>query len=322
MNKVSEHSSKRRIPIAIVGLENAGKTSFTIRLKTGKFRSSVIPTRGIDIETWEDEDGAGYFNLFDLGGHTHFREMFWKTYVQLSNGIIFIIDSSDKGRLKESAKWFWNCIDWNKTAPLLILANKIDLVPHADIPEIMDIFQLSNLSQNPNRPYQIFETSIKTGINLDDAIEWFFQKINKEISAKRIKLKGMYIYLPTGLLIASHQFKRLDDELDADLVPGFLVAVDNIASGVMGTRDSLQSINSANNSILMVKRYGLLCAIVSEKGSDPKITRIIAESFLNYLQGQFTTEIKQFKVDGKIHLPKDFILNYLMKEFAENIIFE
>ncbi|MHA1227691.1 MAG: ADP-ribosylation factor-like protein [Candidatus Hodarchaeales archaeon] len=316
--------SKRRIPIVIVGLENAGKTTFTTRLKTGKFEKTTTPTRGIDIETAEipGDEGARYFNLFDLGGHFKFRDMFWKTYVELSNGIIYILDANDVDRLDEAIEWFWKCMDWNKKAPVLILANKIDL-EHIDIEKIIDRLDLGKLAnQNPSRPYQIYETSIKEGTNLDDAIKWFSKKVLSELSKKRVKLTGLYVYLPTGLLIAAHQFGKKFEELDADLVPGYLVAIDKIASDVMGTQDSLQSINTEHSYILMVKRGGLLCAVATEKDSDPGLTRMIAESFLKHIENNFITEIEKFKVDGKIRLKRNFVIDFLNKEFPDSVIFE
>ena len=73
--------SERRIPIAIVGLENAGKTTLSVRLQTGKYHQT-LPTAGLDVEVVEMR--GNIFQLFDLGGHQHFRQLFWKNYVQLS----------------------------------------------------------------------------------------------------------------------------------------------------------------------------------------------------------------------------------------------
>jgi small GTP-binding protein len=314
-------SSVKRIPIAIVGLENAGKTSLTHRLQTGKFKQTQIPTRGLDIETVEVKEQL--FQLFDLGGHIKFREMFWKMYVQLSQGIIFIIDSSDPKRIEETSEWFWKCLEWNSQAPLLILANKTDL-DHMELGELMDKIKLAELpQQNPNRPFRIFDTSIKKGTNVDEALEWFFLKVHQTIEKKKVELIGIYLYLPTGLLVTSHQFKKFEGEdLDVDMIPGFLLAIDQFASGVMGPNNSLQSINTESADILLVKREGVLCAIVSGRGSDATTTRMIAESFLTYVEINFSDKITLFQRDGKLIFPKDFIVNYIQHEFANNLVIE
>ena len=314
MNTISE----RRIPIAIVGLENAGKTTLSFRLQTGMYHQT-LPTAGLDVEVVEMK--GHIFQLFDLGGHEHFRQLFWKNYVQLSQGIIFVIDSSDDNKLDEVVDWLWKCLEWNRNAPLLILANKSDL-NHVGLEKIIDKIRLAQLSiQNPNRSFRIFEVSIKLGTNLDEALSWFAGKTANNIGDSQIKLLGCYLYLPTGIPIASHLFTDGNANLlDLDMIPGFLNAFDQFTSGMMGPSEGLQSLNTVNHSILMVKREGVLCAIITDKDSDPGVTRVIAESILTYVETVFAEKLSLFQKDGKIRFPKDFILNFLNREFSENVI--
>ena len=310
--------SKKRIPIAIVGLENAGKTTLAKRLQFGKFIPTISPTQGLDIESVEIEENL--FQLFDLGGHISFREMFWKTYVQLSQGIIFVIDASEE-KYDQVVEWFWKCLEWNHTAPILILANKSDLA-HIKVFDLMQKIKLDQLpNKNPQRSFRIFEVSMKEGTNFDEAIEWFSEKIIPIIRQKKVKLLSIYLYLPTGIPIASHQFTQLGDELREDMVPGFLYALDQFASGVIGPSEGLNSITTEHGRILTVKREGVMCAIVTDKESDPIVSRIIAESFLTYVETSFAKSIETFRKEGKIKFPKTLIVDFLKKEFAQNIIF-
>ena len=315
-----EDLSEKRIPIAIVGLENAGKTTLATRLQTGKFIKTITPTKGLDVETVEIK--GNLFQLFDLGGHISFREMFWKTYVTLSQGIIFVIDFSDTKRLKQVVEWFWKCLEWNPTAPILILANKSDLA-HIKIDKLMNKIKLDQLpQQNPQRSFRIFEVSMKVGTNLDEAIGWFFQKIIPILTQKKVKLIGIYLYLPTGIPIASHRFTRdSTGDFDEELVPGFLYALDQFASGVIGPSEGLNSISTAQGRILTVKREGVMCAIVTDKESDPITSRIIAESFLTYVETAFSKKIILFRTEGKLQFPKNLIIDFLKQEFAQNLIF-
>ncbi|MFX1283300.1 MAG: ADP-ribosylation factor family protein [Promethearchaeota archaeon] len=310
--------SERRVPIAIVGLENAGKTTLSVRLQTGKYHQT-LPTAGLDVEV-VDVKGT-LFQLFDLGGHQHFRELFWRNYVQLSQGIIFVIDSSDIDRLDEVVDWLWKCLEWNKNAPLLILANKSDL-NHIEFKHLIRKIRLAQLPiQNPQRSFRIFEVSMKTGTNLEEALSWFSQKTSNTIEGRLIKLLGLYIYLPTGIPIASYLFtKEPSQNLDVDMIPGFLNAIDQFTSGFMGPSEGLQSLNTQNHSILMVKREGVLCALITAKDSDPGVTRVIAESILTYLETSFAEKLSLFRKDGKIRFPRNFILDYLEREFSKNII--
>ncbi len=311
--------SEKRIPIAIVGLENAGKTTLAKRLQTGKFVPTISPTQGLDIESVEIK--GSLFQLFDLGGHISFREMFWKTYVQLSQGIIFVIDSSDTKRFDQVGEWFWKCLKWNHTAPILVLANKSDLA-HIELTELMQKIKLDQLPQeNPQRSFRIFEVSMKEGTNIDEAIRWFSEKIIPILTQKKVKLIGIYLYLPTGIPIASHRFTKTGEEFDQDMVPGFLYALDQFASGVIGPSEGLNSISTEHGRILTVKREGVMCAIVTDKESDPITSRIIAESFLTYVEASFAKSIKIFRKKGKIRFPKTLIVDFLNQEFAQNIIF-
>lgn len=314
-----QNNSERRIPIAIVGLENAGKTTLSIQLQTGEFRPT-LPTAGLDVEAVEMR--GNIFQLFDLGGHQYFRQLFWKNYVQLSQGIIFVIDASDSHKLAEGADWLWKCLEWNLNVPLLILANKSDL-NHIGLETIIDKIRLVQLPiQNPNRSFRIFEVSIKLGTNLNEALSWFAQKTANNIGDSQIRVLGFYLYLPTGIPIVSYLFSDGSSKnLDLDMIPGFLNAFDQFTSGMMGLNEGLQSINTLNHSILMVKREGVLCAMITDKDSDPSATRVIAESILTYIETVFAEKLSLFRKDGKIRFPKNFILDFLNREFSKNIVF-
>lgn len=312
--------SDKRIPIAIVGLEKAGKTTLAKRIQTGEFIKTITPTHGLDIESIEIK--GNLFQLFDLGGQIAFRELFWQTYVQLSLGIIFVIDSSDTAILDQVVEWFWKCLEWNPTAPLLILANKSDLA-HTELDELILKIKLDQLpKQNSQRSFRIFEVSTKTGANIDEAMAWFTEKLIPLLEKKKVRLLSLYLYLPTGIPIASHRFTtRSLDDFDEDMVPGFLHALDQFASGVIGASEGLNSISTEHGRIITVKREGVMCAIVTDKKSDPITSRVIAESFLNYVEATFSKDISVFRKEGRLHFPKNLILDFLEQEFSHNITF-
>jgi hypothetical protein len=248
--------------------------------------------------------------------------LFWKNYVQLSQGIVFVIDSSDLEKLDEMVEWLWKCLEWNVNAPFLILANKSDL-NHIPLDDLIEKIKLNHLPRlNSRRSFQIFEVSIKLGTNLDRVLSWFSQKITNKVLEQKIRLIGLYLYLPTGIPIATHIFTEgTVDGFDSDMIPRFLNAIDNFTSGVMGPNEGLQSLYTENQCILMVKRDGLLCAAVTAKDSDPALTRMVAESVLNYLETSFSEKISLFRKDGKIRFPKNFVLDYLVLNFSDNINF-
>lgn len=307
----------KRIPVSIIGLQNAGKSTLVARLKTNQFEKTV-PTSGMDNEIIEVE--GTLFQLFDLAGHRDFRSFIWENYVRLSRGIIFIIDSSKRNtslkKLKEVNKWFWKALEWNPRATLLILANKSDL-NHISKGKIMNSLELQKLPEiNPSRSYRIFQVSIKTGNNIEEAFKWFGGKLSTEIGKESVTLTGLYVYLPTGVPLCTISF---NPALDSDMFTGFLSAVDTFASNAMGSSEGLQSIFTANYRILMVKRMGLLCGVISDKESESVNARILAESVLKFIEKKFESEVKAFIKNGKMVNMREEIIQFIVNNFPDSL---
>ncbi len=312
-----QYLPRKRIPIVIVGLEFAGKSSFVLRLQTGEF-GKTLPTTGLDTEMLEIQ--GTLFQLFDLGGQERFREMFWEEYVKLSQGIVFMIDASDLEKLDVSVEWLWKCLEWNPEAPLMILANKADLT-HMELPKLIDKVKLRNLPhQSPTRSFQIFEISVKTGLNIYRALNWFSQKITISMSKKYIKIEGIYLFLRSGMPIASHLFmNQPKSAMDNDIVPGFLNAIDEIARGMMGATEGLDSLIAENYSIVIVKKKTLLCAIIVDNKSDLSLARMVAESVVDHLEKTFPQELNKYQTNGRYLFPKNFLVYYLQQEFQDQV---
>lgn len=74
------------------------------------------------------------FQVWDLGGQNAIRyeyvfayaRLYWRSYYPSTNGIIYVIDSFDKDRLKTSKEELMTLLGEEelKGVPLLILANK------------------------------------------------------------------------------------------------------------------------------------------------------------------------------------------------------
>ncbi|MHA1398436.1 MAG: ADP-ribosylation factor-like protein, partial [Candidatus Heimdallarchaeaceae archaeon] len=101
----SDHNLKKTgIPITIVGLPYAGKTTLVNWLKERRF-TRPKPTVGLNFE--QIKIGDFHYNVFDLSGHEVYREKIWQEYITTSIGIIFVLDSSDKRKIREAKEWFW-----------------------------------------------------------------------------------------------------------------------------------------------------------------------------------------------------------------------
>merc|ERR1711892_1638929 len=82
----------------MVGLDAAGKTTILYKLKLGEI-VTTIPTIGFNVETVEYKNIS--FTAWDVGGQDKIRPL-WRHYYQNTQGLIFVVDSSDRERIQES----------------------------------------------------------------------------------------------------------------------------------------------------------------------------------------------------------------------------
>ena len=89
-------SPAKRKKIVMLGLDGAGKTSILYTLKLNKSVPSVVPTTGLNVETVK-LDRELSLALWDVGGRQALRKL-WKCYTTSTDGIIFVVDSTDRER--------------------------------------------------------------------------------------------------------------------------------------------------------------------------------------------------------------------------------
>ena len=134
----------KTLKIVLLGLENAGKTSFLNYLQNNDNSGDTLPTVGFNIgETFKFEKKG---LIFDIGGKSC---SLWKHYIKDANVVIFIIDVSDferKTKLKEEVLNLAYTIDRN--SQLVFLLNKIDLKEDYFIGEFVEEFKVDQLFYN------------------------------------------------------------------------------------------------------------------------------------------------------------------------------
>jgi len=136
---------KEEYYIIILGLDNAGKTTFLEKVKSiylgipGLPPEKIAPTVGLNVGKIEYENSK--INFWDLGGQKELQKL-WKEYYNECHGIVFIVDSVDKERIEECKETFENIIsdDSIEGVPVLMLANKQDSPNALKIEEIKEIF--------------------------------------------------------------------------------------------------------------------------------------------------------------------------------------
>eukprot|EP01106_Pelomyxa_sp_JSP_P009811 TRINITY_DN2663_c0_g1_i1.p1 TRINITY_DN2663_c0_g1~~TRINITY_DN2663_c0_g1_i1.p1 ORF type:complete len:182 (-),score=67.51 TRINITY_DN2663_c0_g1_i1:29-574(-) len=160
---------KKDIRILMVGLDAAGKTTVLYKLKLGEV-VTTIPTIGFNVETVEYKNVS--FSVWDLGGQGKIRPLWQQHYLQHTQGVIFVVDSSDRERVGEASEELHRMLgeDELREAAVLVLANKQDLPQAMPVAEVTAKLGLHKL--NRNRKWYVQATCATTGDGLYEGLEW------------------------------------------------------------------------------------------------------------------------------------------------------
>jgi len=165
---------KKQMRILMVGLDAAGKTTILYKLKLGEI-VTTIPTIGFNVETVEYKNIS--FTVWDVGGQDKIRPL-WRHYFQNTQGLIFVIDSNDRERVKEAEEELSRMLqeDELRDAVLLIFANKQDLPNAMSAAEITDLLKLHS---NKNKDWYIQATCATQGQGLYEGLDWLSNELSK-----------------------------------------------------------------------------------------------------------------------------------------------
>ena len=113
--------------------------------------------------------------MWDIGGQQAIRP-YWKNYYDNTDGIVFVVDSSDEERLKECTDELKSLMSEDQLAkvPLLVYANKQDLVHALGPEEVMENLALSSIE---GRTWNIQACSAVSKEGLQEGMEWLTKTI-------------------------------------------------------------------------------------------------------------------------------------------------
>ena len=165
---------KKEMRTLMLGLDAAGKTTILYRLKLGEVVSSV-PTIGFNVETVEYKNIK--FTVWDVGGQDKIR-LLWRHYYQNTQGLIFVVDSSDKDRVDIAREELQRMLGEEelRDAIVLVFANKQDMGVMS-VPEITERLGLHSMK---GRDWFIQGTCALTGDGLYDGLDWLSKTVSKK----------------------------------------------------------------------------------------------------------------------------------------------
>ena len=153
--------------ILMLGLDAAGKTSILYKFKLNE-QVTTIPTIGFNVETVTPLRNVS-FTVWDIGGQATIRQL-WRYYYQGTDGLIFIVDSTDRDRFVTAREELHAILDDADMAgvPVIVFANKQDL-PRAVEPS--KLVQELGLNTLRGHDWYIQATSACSGLGLYEGME-------------------------------------------------------------------------------------------------------------------------------------------------------
>ena len=164
--------------IAIVGLDNAGKTSIIRTLnRTYSIGGSIAPTKSVERTTFRLFGQEG--SIWDFGGQIPYRENYLKNsdrYLSDIHYLYFVVDMQDPKRFPESVDFFSKIYEiiHNQYPPVIVslLFHKSDpeIFEASEIPHHIQQLSLEFLTIVENSEVGFYRTSIYDPLKLMNAI--------------------------------------------------------------------------------------------------------------------------------------------------------
>ncbi|SCU85071.1 LADA_0D05534g1_1 [Lachancea dasiensis] len=173
---------KEQYSILILGLDNAGKTTFLEMLKKEYSKNSkspdrITPTVGQNVATIPVESSV--LKFWDVGGQESLRTL-WPEYYRQAHGIIFVIDSADRARLEECCTTLRSVVanEDVEGIPVLMLANKQDRDDRMEVQDIKEVF--NKIAEHLGaRDSRVLPISALTQDGIKEAAEWILVRLRR-----------------------------------------------------------------------------------------------------------------------------------------------
>lgn len=175
---------RRDVSVLVVGLDNSGKTSLLNYLRPKDTQNSyIVPTVGFGVEHFVCKSLS--FTAFDMSGQSRYRTL-WSNYYRTTNGIIFVIDSSDKTRILIAREELQELLSHpdivSRNIPILFFANKMDI---RDALSDLGVSSALALDSITNKSWHICSSNALNGDGIADGIEWLSAAIKASVEQAR-----------------------------------------------------------------------------------------------------------------------------------------
>ena len=137
---------------------------------------TTIPTIGFNVETVQYRNVS--FTVWDVGGQDRIRAL-WRHYYQGTDGLIFVVDSSDTSRFEEAAHELHSLLanEEMRNAKVLVFANKQDLPNSVSAAELAEKMNLRSLRHHE---WYIQACSATIGTGVYEGLDWLANAVNNK----------------------------------------------------------------------------------------------------------------------------------------------
>jgi small GTP-binding protein len=181
------------LPLMLLGDGEVGKTSLILRLTGNEFNDSRLPTIGKESYV-QQVNLHGYdlkMKLWDTAGQERFKSMAVQV-IKTSDAVILVYAINNINSFKALDNWLYKLNESTDISkkPIIIIGNKAD-----DVNRQVTTEEGRNYAES--KGYHFYETSAKTGQNVQEAFNDIFEQLYKvfeeEITGKKPLEKGIKI---------------------------------------------------------------------------------------------------------------------------------
>ncbi|MFX0020354.1 MAG: ADP-ribosylation factor-like protein [Promethearchaeota archaeon] len=282
--------------VVITGLDSSGKTTLVSFLQNGTFIEHT-PTMGKELTTMEVQGIR--INIMDMGGQKDFREL-WLHEMSDAECVIFMVDAYARERFNEAKDELWKLSSVFKKKSLIVLANKYDLQPIAQVSEIIEALDLSKISS-----FEILPISCKTGYGIVPAFMKIYYKLTGKQLTKKLNIKAVTVFNQGGIPLTSSDSQQI-------LQGGLFSAINSFVQESFNSE--LNQLKMGENLIIFKRSKHLLGSIVVNEydGVNLKDAEEGLNELLCHLE-HMCPELEKEELDQSK-------IDYLVKQYASNLL--
>ena len=169
--------------LLIIGDSTVGKTSILSRFANGTFNSNYLATVGLDNFTKDEtiDNKTVRIKIWDTAGQERYKAL-TKGFFRNAQGIMIVYDVTNAETFENLQIWIKSIKDHmgpdTENIPSIIIGNKVDSEEREVKFEEAELF-----AKGYNYPY--FETSAKTGQNIDQTIRYLVKEVINKNSGNK-----------------------------------------------------------------------------------------------------------------------------------------